>query len=212
VSLRRPSIDACRRLLASACLVTLPLAAGSCGTRAVSRWQRTPIGWALTEAGTDGRSLEVAVGFGGCQSSPRAKAIETTRAIIVGVTIKAPRPSVQADCLSMAQLDVMRVPLREPIHGRPISGAREARPGRAVYGPLVPRLTGLSPGEALDIAKRLGYKTRLVAPDRAASASEVIRQTPAAGTPLLKPHAPDAPLVLRSRTMVLVASGPPTGS
>jgi hypothetical protein len=202
--------------IATASLASLILAAGACGGRTVAKDPQVPIPWGFQEVGADGRSLELTVVFGGCQHNPRATALETAHAIRLRVTVEAPPPSAHAICLSMALFRELRVPLRQPVGGRPISGAKEERGGNVVatiraHGPLAPRLTGLYPGDALRFARSLGFATSIVQEASSATAAEVIRQDPAAGQRTFAPRARTKDVLRRRRRMVLTTGAARSG-
>jgi hypothetical protein len=172
--------------------------------------------WRFQEVGVDGRSLEVRVTYGGCQSNPRATALETAYAIRVHVTVQVPRDSAHAICPAIAVFAERRVSLRKAVAGRPISGAKEEHERNVVSsiranGPRVPRLTGLFPGDALRVARNLGFTTSVVQEVGIATPAEVISQLPAPGQRMFAPHARTRDVLRRSRRMVLATGAAGAG-
>jgi hypothetical protein len=177
---------------------------------------RETIPWRFQEVGVDGRSLEVTFGYGGCQTDPRGTALETAYAIRLHVTVQAPVSSAHALCPAIAASGELRVSLRRAVAGRPISGAKEAPPRKVISssranGPLVPRLTGLFPGDALRVARGLGFATSVVQEAGIATPAEVISQIPAPGQRMFALHASTRDVLRRSRRMVLATGAAGAG-
>lgn len=174
-----------------ACL--LPAAAFSasglvaCGGGSVAPSTRVPIGWRFQQVGPGQRSLEVRIGYGGCESAPAVTARETASTIEIIATVEAPPASTNVICPADSLLERILVPLARPVGGRGVTGPdqesdRGAHLELLKNGPLVPRVVGLSPPAAVALLRRIGIHPTVRFRRGQQALPRVIAQVPPPGT------------------------------
>jgi PASTA domain len=162
-----------------------------------------PYPWVLLEAGRADRSLVVQARPPLCGGKAHAVLRENGTTITVQVegTVIVPRGGVI--CATSLATPHLTVPLASPVAGRRIVG-EDLSIRRLSFGylngpgpgtllrPLVPRVVGLSPADAVHLLAVQGFR-----PTVTGSGSEIVRQSPARGKPALgaKPHSDDGGVV-----------------
>jgi hypothetical protein len=151
--------------------------------------------WQLVDVGRGARGLELRYLGGGCfLGDGRANVRETRDSITISVVeserVDDPsRPSEEVACTGDQRFLPLRIQLRSGVDGRRVEGGprlaeeelwsrlRET-PGRAPgFVPLVPRVIGLSPGDAVELLGHQGFHARTTG----APVGSVIRQRPRPG-------------------------------
>jgi hypothetical protein len=140
--------------------------------------------WDVQGTGPGGRSLDVAVPLrNGCEREPRAVVRETASSVTLRVLKTVPRPGEQVVCTDVFRIVTLRVALSSPIDGRRIRG-RDHPAGVELRSGSVPRLLGLSPWEAKRGLRLRAFKARIRYADARGARSQVVGQTPRAGSRL----------------------------
>jgi hypothetical protein len=162
--------------------------------------------WQIGEASRNGRALKLVYGGGGCNlGNGRASVEESRDSIRIAVRQDAtvdPSAPDGTPCTSDWRAHGLRVRLERPVRGRRIEGG--PRIPRGLMGPfrydqrgdrlipLVPRVTGLAPGDASQTLTDQWMHVRT----RGGYGGIVVSQRPRAGRPAPKGR---RPVVLRLR-------------
>jgi hypothetical protein len=142
------------------------------------------VDWRLEEAGREPLTLDLtAFGSSGCLTGNLAASVtESARQVVVTVVSTATAPICTADYAPHP----LTVALRRPLAGRAVVGPRHLRRDATVGDPLkrtvrVPRTTGLSRRDAVDVVHQRGLRIRVVRVADLRGLPRVVGQRPASG-------------------------------
>jgi hypothetical protein len=134
----------------------------------------------------DGRSLSLAYEAGGCnRQDGRPAVIENADSVIVTIRQTTATPGEGEGCTAELLFPRVTVPLKAPLAGRRIRGGPRSR--ERVSASVVPRVIGMSRGDALTALRAQALRSRTVGRVRQ---GRVVQQNPRPGTatpPGLKP-------------------------
>jgi hypothetical protein len=157
-----------------------------CGVATASEPTRSVLDpWWLIEVGPAERSLEIAYESGGCEGPGTPRAVQSRFAVTVSVSNEKPLGAVI--CPAILRLGRVSVDLSRPLAGRHVEGASRANPGPFLPGgqvPAVPRLIGLTPGDARFLLAGLRLRGSVRVVGTARGLARVVSQAPAADTPV----------------------------
>jgi hypothetical protein len=141
--------------------------------------------WWLIEVGPAERSLEIAYEFGGCEGPGTPRAVQSRFAVTVSVSNEKPLGTVI--CPAILGIGRVSIDLSRPLAGRHVEGGSRANPIRGPFVPggqvpAVPRLIGLTPGDARFLLAGLRLRGSLRVVGTARGMARVVSQSPSADT------------------------------
>jgi len=141
------------------------VAAGVAGVAGVAgaqeqKTEEASAAWQLRGVSPDGRSLELVYEAGGCSAGDgRVVVEETFETVRVDVRHTVPGRSAGVACPADSRPTPLTARLSKPVHGRRVEGQNTDHL-LSDTGGRVPRVVGLSPGDAADLLGRRGYHVR----------------------------------------------------
>lgn len=145
--------------------------------------------WELVQVGPHERLLEITYHFGACETTSVQK-VQSRRRIEISVSSQQEVLTGNESCPAIEYRRTLRIALTRPLDGRPVEGGERGNvedgpyvgPGDGTRYPAVPRLTGLSPGDAKFLLRGLRLNAVVHVVGETSGLPRVVSQSPAAGT------------------------------